>query len=132
MKKIINSLIVLVFVTLLYCGATILSFDVKSDNDNVVIEWETQNEVNLKEFRIMRKAVNSDFEQIASMPAKGSGKYKYIDKTAYKTTDRHYTYKVILIDNAGNEDGYTEEKGVLHNKVSNIKRTWGSIKALFR
>ena len=131
MKKIINSILVIVFITLIYSGAYV-SLTVRSENDNIVVEWETRNEVNLKEFRVLRKAVNSEFVPIATVPAKGDGKYKYIDKNVYKTTERYYTYKLLLIDSAGKEDGYSEELGVVHSSVSSIKRTWGSIKAIFR
>lgn len=132
MKKIKYILILLFAIISIYGGVFIVSFNVKSEGNSVIVEWQTQNEVNIKEYWVLRKSNNSDFEQIAVIAAKGgNNSYKYIDKEAYKATEKIYRYKLRIINTSGEEDGMSEEKNVLHN-VSSVKRTWGSIKALFR
>ena len=58
--------------------------------------------------------------------------YEYTDQTAFKTNDQVYKYRIEIVDKDGSLS-YSKEMSVLHNNgISGVKRTWGSIKALFR
>lgn len=116
----------------IYAGASLVYFQVTSLNEQVIIEWQTQEEVSLTKFEILRKAGNGNFAKIGEVKAAGSfSTYKYIDKNIFKTTQNNYTYKLRFINTKGQPDGYSAEKSILPN-ISSVKRTWGSIKALFR
>lgn len=132
MKKIfLYSLIILV--TSVFAGTYLVYFQAKSQGENVVLEWQTQSESGLKEFKILRKVPNGSFAEISTVISKGSNStYQYTDKDAYKSSGKLYIYKLVFVSTTGKEDGYSDEISVDHNSVSGIKRTWGSIKAIFR
>jgi hypothetical protein len=73
------------------------------------------------------------FEQLGKINASDKSYYEYIDKSAYKSNDVLYIYRVAIYDK-GNEGNpaHSNEIPVLHNSVTEVKRTWGSIKDLFR
>ncbi len=116
---------------LLFASALISMLQAKSDGDNVILEWQTTTEKNLKEFVIQRKTPNSDFMDLATVKPKGDNSfYSYKDQSAYKVNDKFYIYRLKIVDN-DNSISYSAEVSVVHS-VSSVKRTWGSIKALFR
>ena len=58
--------------------------------------------------------------------------YSYVDENAYKSSGAFYAYGLILVDYSGNRSEVVMNTQVIHDNVSSVKRTWGSIKALFR
>ncbi len=135
MKKqiILSALIFTVLLaSTLFAGATIIDIVANSDGENIAIRWNTAEEINMQHFMIERKSVNSAFGSISELiEAKGdNSSYEYIDENAYKTSDVVYIYRLKIVEESGNVS-YSGEISVSHN-VSSVKRTWGSIKALFR
>ena len=118
--------------SLLFGGAFIQFFVADSDGDNITLSWQTSNEQNVQQFEILRGPDRDNLTSIASIASQGNNSsYTYIDKNAYKTNSSFYSYGLVIVDN----DGSKSEPitiGVSHNGVSSVKRTWGSIKALFR
>jgi hypothetical protein len=112
-------------------GVFLVQFTVSSISGNVVLDWHCSSETNLKDYVIQRKTVNGNYSDIASVQSRSDMNYEYVDQTAYKTDDQVYTYRLKIIDNDGSLS-YSQEIPVLHNTISSVKRTWGSIKALFR
>lgn len=116
----------------LIAGAYIFDFAVKSDGENIKVEWRTTEESNLQYFAIERRPGNSsDFHEITKIYPKGSNSYySYTDQSAYKPTDSFYSYRLAIYENNGTVS-HIEPQGISHS-VSGVKRTWGSIKAMFR
>ncbi|MEW5799072.1 MAG: hypothetical protein AB1728_08685 [Bacteroidota bacterium] len=104
----------------------------RSDGSNVIVQWGSSDESNVKEFEVERRSgAGTEFQWIATVPKKGSNSfYEYIDKSAFKTTGTIYQYKIKIVMNNGNSE-YSSIITVSHN-VSSVKRTWGSLKAMFR
>ncbi len=104
----------------------------RSDGSNVTIQWGTTDESNIKEFEIERRSgTQGDFLSIAIVNKKGSNSfYAYIDKSAFKSTATIYQYRIKAVTNSGGAE-YSSVVTVSHN-VSSVKRTWGSLKAMFR
>lgn len=104
----------------------------RSDGSNVTIQWGTNDETSIKEFEVLRRDGNvGEFISIAVVSKKGSNSfYEYIDKSAFKTTGTIYQYQIKVVLTSG---GYEASNiiTVSHN-VSSVKRTWGSLKAMFR
>jgi hypothetical protein len=134
MKMFLTLLIVLTTITL----AGVIrdgSMQARSDGSNVTIQWGTTDESNIKEFEVVRRDGNvGEFISIAIISKKGSNSlYEYIDKSAFKTTGTIYQYQIkVIYQNSDIE--YFPKDGPLtvsHN-VSSVKRTWGSLKAMFR
>ena len=120
----------LITITVIYAGVELISFTAKSQNGNVILNWQTASETNLKNFVVERKSVDGNFFEIAVVESKSDKNYQYIDQSAFKTLDAVYSYRIKIVDNDGSVS-YSGVQSVYHN-VSSVKRTWGSIKALFR
>ncbi len=115
----------------IFAGAHINNLSVATEDDNVVISWQSGEETNLKEYVVERKSSEVSFSEIGRVAPKGSYSfYKYSDENAYKISSSFYTYRLKIVDN-DNTVSYSSEMSVIH-KPSAVKRTWGSIKALFR
>ncbi len=127
----IFTILILTF-TLIYAGAIIQSFEIESDNGNVILTWQSSTEQNVKQYEILRGPDKDRLTIIATVPAKGDNSlYSYIDENAYKTSDSFYAYGLVIRDNDGSKSEIMHTR-ILHENVSSVKRTWGSIKALFR
>jgi hypothetical protein len=122
---------VFMFSTLL-AGALLQYFTGKTEGDNVRLEWQTTTETNLQKFVIQRKTPQSSYADIVNIAPKGNNSYyTYLDESVYKSNgDNIYIYRLKILDNDG-QASYSNEVSVSPN-ISGIKRTWGSIKAMFR
>lgn len=130
MKK-STTFIVFLIVATIYAGASVSYFHVRSEGDNIKLEWQTSSESNLQNFVIERKTPQSTFIEVGSVSPKGSSSvYSYVDQNTYKTNDVIFIYRLKLVDYDGSVS-YSYETTVSHS-VSSVKRTWGSIKAMFR
>ena len=125
------SLIVIIS-TIIYAGAIIQSFEARSNGDNIMLTWQSGDEHNVSHYEIFRGPNKDHISALTTIPAKGSNSdYSFIDENAYKTSDSFYAYALVIVD----RDGSKSEpmfKFVYHDRVSSFKRTWGSIKAIFR
>lgn len=131
MKTIRNVILfLLIFGGILLAGTDLLKFSARSNGNNIIVSWQTSTETNLKQFVIERKTVNGSFSEIGVVYPQADKNYEFVDQTAFKATDQLYVYRLKIVDNDGSVT-YSWEVAVPHN-VSSVKRTWGSIKALFR
>ncbi len=131
MKKQLFIFLTFLSLSSLLGGVFIDFINAKNEGENVRIEWKTSDEKNVKEFVVERKTPQTEFVAIESIQPKGSNSYySYLDKNTYKVTDVIFIYKVKIVD-YDNTVSYTKEVSVsLMTGVG--KRTWGSIKAMFR
>ena len=113
-------------------GAILNSFTAQSSNGDVIVKWTTGEERDLARFEVQRRAgLQGDYVTVGTVEPKGSNSdYQFIDRSAYKTTDTIYKYRLAIVSRDGSV-GYSQEVTVSHG-VSGVKRTWGSIKAMFR
>ena len=117
---------------ILLAGALIPGgLSVRSDGNNITISWQAVSETNLKQYVIERKSGNSDYVEIAIINSNPSMKYEYVDNSVFKIIGSTYKYRLKIVDNDGSYS-YLEQVGSVFHNVSSVKRTWGSIKALFR
>ncbi len=108
-------------------------FTARSDGDSVILQWKTTYEDNLEKFGIERRTVNNPvFTTLDFVNAMGTNyPYEYKDKNIYKTTGDIYIYRIAFYDKNNSNPAYSNEVSVTHD-LSSVKRTWGSIKAMFR
>jgi bacteriorhodopsin len=124
-------IIILFAVAALYAGAYLEYFQGRSEGEDIKLEWKTGEEINLQEFKIERKTPQNSYVEIAMVQPKGSNSYySYLDQSAYKMSGLIFIYRLKIVDTNG-QASYSNEVTVTHN-VSGVKRTWGSIKAMFR
>jgi len=131
MKSRIFVILALLMATSAIGGAFFDYFHAKRESDNIRLEWKTGDELNLKQFVVERQSINGDFLPVTTIQPKGSNSYySYVDENAYKPNNVVFVYRIKILD-YDNTFSYSKEITVTHG-VSGIKRTWGSIKAMFR
>ena len=104
-----------------------------SNGSDIIVRWSTVDESGVQRFDILRRTgTTGDFMDLTSVAQlKGNNStYEYIDKSVFKTSSGIYQYKIRII-NGQNPSPETEIVTVSHVS-STAKRTWGSIKAMFR
>lgn len=104
-----------------------------SNGSDIVVRWSTVDESGVQRFDVMRCAgPTGDFLLIASIDQlKGNNStYEYIDKSVFKVSSGIYRYQIRVIF----AQGSAQESAVttVYLETSAAKRTWGSIKAMFR
>ncbi|MEW6654653.1 MAG: hypothetical protein AB1394_14465 [Bacteroidota bacterium] len=113
-----------------FAGAYIIKLSARSQNGSVVVSWQASNETNLKHYVVERKNVNGSFGDVGVVETRSDKNYEFVDQSAFKSKDVLYVYRLRIVDNDGSIS-HSWEVSARHN-VSSVKRTWGSIKALFR
>lgn len=104
----------------------------RSNSSVVVVSWTTDEEANVARFEIERRAGTSgDFGYIASVDPKGPSMYEFTDHSAYKSSATLYQYRIKVVFRDGSTPLIVGPVSVIHS-VSGVRRTWGSIKAMFR
>ena len=130
-RGILKLFLILIVVATVYGGAFLDYFHGRSEGDDVRLEWKTGEEVNLDQFVIERKTPQSPFVELTSIEPEGDNSfYSYLDEAAYKSENLVFIYRLKIVDIDGSTS-FSSEVTVSHN-VSSVKRTWGSIKAMFR
>jgi hypothetical protein len=123
-------LLIILSVGIIFAGVDLLKFTARSSGGNIILNWQTTSESNLKQYVVERKNYNGSFVDVATVQPEDDKNYEYVDQTVFKTSDQLYIYRLKIVDYNGSVS-YSSEISVPHN-VSSVKRTWGSIKALFR
>jgi hypothetical protein len=104
-----------------------------SNGSDIVVRWSTIEESGVQRFDILRRAgTTGDFLVVSTVnQLKGNNStYEYVDKSVFKNTSGIYQYKIRVING---QDPPPETDLVTVSHVSSAaKRTWGSIKAMFR
>jgi hypothetical protein len=96
----------------------------------VLINWVVGSENGINYYEIYRGTdLNGTFSRIGNAP---KGTFCFIDKNdLFKTDSRYFCYKVTAVGSSSSQT--SNVLGVLYNSTSSApKRTWGSIKAMFR
>ncbi|HEY6952735.1 MAG TPA: hypothetical protein VI758_10030 [Bacteroidota bacterium] len=104
-----------------------------SNGNDIVLRWSTVDETGVQRFDIMRCAGPSgDFSVVASIDQlKGNNStYEYVDKSVFKVSSGIYRYQIRVVFAQGSAQESAITTVYLETSVS--KRTWGSIKAMFR
>jgi hypothetical protein len=124
-------LVIFLLTTAIFAGTFLEYFQGRSEDEDIRLEWKTREETDLQNFKIERKTPQSSYVEIAMIQPKGSNSYyTYLDQSAYKSQNMMFIYRLKIVDNSG-QVSYSNEVSVSHS-VSGVKRTWGSIKAMFR
>lgn len=115
-------------------GATILEdFTVTPGNNRITIRWESASEIGLQRYKLERSVDGSPFVEIASIVPRGDHQiYQYIDTEIYffDASPRTFAYRLKFQMRNGTYT-YSIVRETTMN-LSSIRRTWGSIKAMFR
>lgn len=99
----------------------------------IVLRWSTNDESGIEKFQILRKEVSQGEYMIVSDVAKkgNNSNYIYEDRTVFKTSGRVFQYMVRAY-NPSNIIAEEKTTIVSYGLSSAARRTWGSIKSMFR
>jgi hypothetical protein len=107
------------------------SLSAYSNGSSIVVRWISDDEHDLRGYMVERRAgVDGPFVQLTDpyLAPRGSGvSYEYIDNSVFRVTDNFYQYRITAVGS-----GLTYYVIVDHHVSSVYRRTWGSIKAMFR
>jgi len=135
MKKVLLGLFLILFITTLFAEAILVNFNAYSDSEGVQVVWDTGAETNVQSFIVERSSSQSSWAEVSSsiQPQGNNSHYSFHDESIFKTTDYVFNYRLRIVDNDGT---ISHSESILvtlnDNKISGFKRTWGSIKAMFR
>ncbi len=108
------------------------SLRASSDGANVILQWVTADETNVARFDVERRTgTEGSFVAIASIDPKGPSSYEFVDYSVFRKSATVYQYRVKVVFLDGSAPIYSGPVSVSHT-VSGVRRTWGSIKAMFR
>jgi len=116
----------------------ISSFTAKSDGQNVTLEWRTSDEGNISHFEIERAPLNKTFKYLATEKAHGfSSSYVFTDDNVFNKEDgnttqsnHNFMYRIKIVKK-DQKYIYSNNVNVVLN-ISDIQKTWGMIKEMFR
>lgn len=131
MKKVLLKISFVLLLVVAVYATTYEYFQAHSEGDNIRLEWRTGDESGLDKFIIQRKTPQSSYIEIATVKPMGNNSiYSYLDESAYKAQDLVFIYQLEFVDINGTVSKSNEV--TVSSNVSGVKRTWGSIKAMFR
>lgn len=132
MRTTILLLAILVMISGLTAGVIKDKPSAVSNGSDITLTWETLDESGVQKFEVLcRAGTTGDFVGIASVNPKGNNSsYQYVDQQAFKTTGGIYQYKIRVIN--GQVPAPESDIVTVSHLSSTAKRTWGSIKAMFR
>ncbi len=137
-----TSLLILVFfvsaISIVMAGVIIQNMKLDTENGFITLEWTTSQEDNLSAFDIERSIAN--YQQYNSIlqnkisPQGPGTTYRYQDQSAQKTSTARYQYRLVIIGKDGSQgvQYFAGSASPGNSSLSGVKRTWGSIKAMFR
>jgi len=108
---------------------------------HVTVRWQTEDESDVSRFEVYRAQIvggmtpgPGDFSKVSpneGIPSKGNNQsYEFTDKSVFKSASNVFAYKVRVVFQNGT---YSDSEITRTATTTNIgRRTWGSIKALFR
>ena len=118
-----------------FAGAPgLMNVSASSNGSTITLRWTSGDETGVVGYAIERRALSSSVWVPLVQPYKGvegnDHEYFLEDKTAFRVTDNIYYYQISQVYADGRKgDPY---RTVVSHSVSGIRRTWGSIKAMFR
>lgn len=107
-----------------------------SNGSSILLRWLSEDETGVVRIEVERAVgVDGPFINLNQLQPLGNGKsYEYIDDSAFRlvgtTSDTIYRYRIRAVF-ADGSTVVSQPISVSH-VVSSVRRTWGSIKAMFR
>jgi hypothetical protein len=109
------------------------------ESGGILIQWSTSIENGIKDFSVVRVSqVDGSYSSIGTVNATGSGStYQLMDRAIYKASSASlFVYRVLAISDDGSTTVGSSDPITVPYEFQGLsgvaKRTWGSIKAMFR
>lgn len=103
-----------------------------SNGSDIVVRWNSDSEAGVHQFVVIRRAgTEGEFIPVATVAPKGDrSSYEYVDRSVFKATASVFQYRIRVVN--GLTPAPETEIVTVSHVSSTARRTWGSIKAMFR
>lgn len=107
-------------------------FTVERDSNEFLLSWQAEVEEDVRQYELFRKtSYSADFVIVQTFPAHGARKeYRFKDDQVYKAFSEEVEYRLDAVFSNGLRQVVTQ-KSVTYTPTA-IRRTWGSMKAMFQ
>jgi hypothetical protein len=120
----------------LFGGVKRNSVQAKSNGSTITIWWETDDISGIQAFKVLRSvSPMSGYEVAGTVYPNGTMLYSFEDDQPFMKTTTLYFYRIETIGTSGSQsyEPSLDAGGVaVDHTTSGVRRTWGSIKAMFR
>ncbi|HLE57248.1 MAG TPA: hypothetical protein VJB15_09205 [Rhodothermia bacterium] len=125
-------LILLVFLVGTAVANVVFSrFDARTEGNDIVVSWQASVETDVSEYVLERKTqFDAQFVEMARFQPRGANQlYNYRDERVFKVQSEQISYRLRIID-SDNSFVVTDAITIDYTPTA-VRRTWGSIKAMF-
>lgn len=128
-----------ILLVLLLAGAGTMAYEVRlnyfkveRENNDFVLTWQAEKEEDVRHYELHRKtSFAADFALVQRLTAHGAQKeYRFVDDQVYKSAAEELDYRLDAVFSNGLRQQVASKK--LNYTPTAIRRTWGSIKAMFQ
>jgi len=131
MRQSLIIIAVLLLITSLIASSVFSECSAVPQTDQVTITWITSSENDVSSFVILRGNDSRNFVELKRLNPKGPGtSYEYIDENVMFKGSNVLFYKVRAIDSKNKV--LEESSMIVQTQLSDIRQTWGAIKAFFK
>ncbi len=140
-NKVIIALVLILATAAIYAaGTSIRTLTAKTNDTDIIVEWISSKEGNLKEYQLERKGDNNVFVYLTTEEPQGdNSRYSYVDDKAFMSKSENgdkllkgkdYFYRLKFVAEDGSIS-YSDPVPVTQH-INSVQRTWGMIKEMFR
>ena len=134
MNRIASSIFFVLVLTVgtVFASVVFSRFEAPTENNDIVVTWEASVEADVREYVLERRTVfDAQFVEMARLNVHGANSpYIYRDERVFKAEAEQVSYRLRMIGNDGSLLGVTDPITVDYTPTA-VRRTWGSIKAMF-
>lgn len=108
-------------------------FKVESENNDMIISWLATSETGVERYELQRKTrfTNDQYVVVREFAPKGTGQvYRFLDDQVYKVSTEKVDYRLEVLYKNGERMELAHE--TINYTPTTVRRTWGSIKAMFQ
>ncbi|MBT3448023.1 MAG: hypothetical protein HOC28_00540 [Bacteroidetes Order II. Incertae sedis bacterium] len=129
----IASFMILTGATMLAGQVRLSGFDIREEGRDFVITWQSELEEDVRQFEIQRKTPfsNDQFVRIHEAAAHGPNRaYGYRDSQVFKSGSDQVDYQLEVVYMNGVREVLKSQS--MNYTTTAVRRTWGSLKAMFQ
>ena len=114
-------------------GRAVLNrFEARTEGSDVVVTWQASIEENVRAYVLERKTpFDAQYRELSRTSPRGANQvYSYRDTQIYKTAAEQVQYRLRIV--SGDGSFVVVDPIAIDYTPTAIRRTWGSIKAMFQ
>jgi len=133
MRVLVLLLLAVFLVAFSFKSVQLRYFNTENDAGDILVTWEAEQEADVKTYELFRKpAYGDELVRVAQIPAHGENEQYFVrdDKIYKSSTFAYVDYRLEAVLNSGVRMKVVERQ--VNYTSTAIRRSWGSIKAMFR